>query len=174
MDRSGVKTFNSAKKFAEEMLHPLMMKQNDAKVKSMLGAISNEEAMRLPVQIRVMNRFNAVKERITFQKGLLNEVEPTVRLNGRSSEIDLIDELNKQLLDIENNCENHSEELIEEVGGKPSLTPLFKDVCNYLDRIYVQLQKTMTKNKLLFFGSDNEFLDNEELMEKIKSENRRS
>jgi len=34
------------------------------------------------------------------------------------------------------------------------------------------LQRIMTKNKLLFYGGDDEFMDNDELMERIKTENR--
>jgi len=176
MDRANIKTFNSAKKFAEEILHPLMTSHKDAKLISRLGAISAKEAMLLTPRVRVINRFNALKERIIYQQSLLTEVEPTVRLNGRKSEVNLIEELTKQLSLLEDNYDERSSELIIEYSDKikrtPELTPLFKQMSEYLDKIYVQLQRIMTKNKLLFFGGDDEFMDNEELMEKIKAENR--
>jgi len=178
MDRAGIKTFNSAKKFAEEVLHPLMTDHKDAKLKSRLGAISDELAMKLPPNIRVIKRFNALKERIIILQTLLTEVEPTVRLNGRQSEIDLIEELSKQLSSLEDSYDSRSDELIIEYSDKldrpPELTTLFKEMGQYLDKLYVHLQRIMTKNKLLFFGDDNEFVDNEELMERIKSENRKT
>lgn len=176
MDRSSIRTFNSAKKFAEEILHPLMTSHKDAKIKSRLGAVSDEEAMALSPRVRVFKRFNALKERIIFQQSLLTEVEPTVRLNGRKSEILLIEELSKQLSLLEDSYDDRSSELIIEYSDKlnrvPELTPLFKQMGQYLDKTYVQLQRIMTKNKLLFFGEDNEYADNEDLLERIRSENR--
>jgi hypothetical protein len=178
VDRSSIKTFNSAKKFAEEILHPLMNNHKDAKIRSRLGAVNDEEAMKLTPGVRVIKRFNAMKERIIYQQALLTEVESTVRLNGRKSEIELIEELSKQLSLLEDSYDERSSELIIEYSDKlnrvPELTPLFKQMGQYLDKLYVQLQRIMTKNKLLFFGEYNEFLDNEDLMERIKSENRSS
>lgn len=176
MDRSSIKTFNSAKKFAEEILHPLMLAHKDAKLISRLGATSDGDAMLLTPRVRVVKRFNALKERIIYQQALLTEVEPTVRLNGRKGEIELIEELSKQLSLLEDSYEERSSELIIEYSSKlnktPELTPLFKQMGEYLDKIYVQLQRIMTKNRLLFFGGDDEFADNEELMERIKTENK--
>lgn len=175
MDRSSIKTFNSAKKFAEEVLHPLMTAQKDAKLRSRLGATSDEEAMKITPRTRVMKRFNAMKERIILQQTLLTEVEPTVRLNGRKGEINLIMTLSKELSSIEDSYDDRSDDLMivfsDKTNRLPELTPLFKEIGQYLDKIYVQLQRLMTKNKLLFFGEDNEFLDNEELMSKIKADN---
>ncbi len=176
MDRSDIKTFNSAKKFAEEILHPLMTDHKNAKLRSRLGAISDNEASLLSPKVRVIKRFNALKERIIYQQALLTEVEPTVRLNGRKCEIDLIKDLSKQLSILEDNYEDRSSELLIEYSDKlnrvPELTPLFKQMSEYLDKTYVHLQRIMTKNKLLFYGGDDEFMDNDELMERIKTENR--
>ena len=177
MERSSIKTFNSAKKFAEEVLHPLIKSHSDAKIRSRLGAVSDEDAIRLGANVRVVKRFNAMKERIILLQTLLTEVEPTVRLNGRKSEIELIIELSKQLSNLEDNYDSKTDELLEDgndiLENKPILTQLFKKMGQYLDKIYVQLQRIMTKNKLLFFGDDNEYLDKDDLMEKIKEENRK-
>lgn len=176
MDRASIRTFNSAKKFAEEVLHPLISSHKDAKIKTRLGAINDEEALQIPKRFREVKRFNAMKERIIILQTLLTEVEPTIRLNGRKSEIALITELSNQLSILEDSYDTRTEDLIiSDAGdGIPKLTPLFKEMGQYLDRIYVQLQRLMTKNKLLFYGDDNEFLDNEQLMERIKAENRSS
>jgi len=56
MDRTDIKTFNSAKKFAEEILHPLMISHKDAKLRSRLGAISDNEASLLSPRVRVMKK----------------------------------------------------------------------------------------------------------------------
>ena len=176
MDKGSIRTFNPAKKFAEEILHPLMAAHKDAKIRSRLGAISDDEATKLRPEVRVIKRFNAMKERIIYQQTLLNEIESTVRLNGRKSEFKLINELSRQLSILEDSYDDRSSELMIKSSGKlnntSELTPLFKKMGQYLDKIYVQLQLIMTKNKLLFSGEDNEFLKDEDLMEKIKNENR--
>lgn len=178
MDRAQIKTFNSAKKFAEEVLHPLIRSHTDAKIISRLGAINDEEAIKIPPNIRVIKRFNALKERIIILQTLLVEVEATIRLNGRECEVELIEILYKQLLSLEDSYEKESDKILEEGDERlkipPRLTPLFKEINIFVDRIYIQLQRIMTKNKLLFFGDDNEYLDEDDLMEKIKSENRNS
>ncbi len=178
MVNSSIKTFNSAKKFAEEVLHPLIRSHTDAKIKSRLGAVSDEEAMKLSSRMRVAKRFNALKERIILLQTLLTEVEPTVRLNGKKSEIEMVDEIYRQLSILEDSYDDRASELMIEYSDKlnrpPELTPMFKQMGQYLDKLYVQLQRIMTKNKLLFFGEDNEFLDNEDLMARIKAENRQA
>jgi len=178
MDRGSIRTFNPAKKFAEEILHPLMLAHKDAKLRSRLGAISDEESAKLSPQVRVIKRFNGMKERIIYQQALLTEIESTVRLNKRKGEVALIGELSKQLSILEDSYDERASELMIEYPDKlhriAELTPLFKQMGQYLDKIYVQLQRIMTKNKLLFSGEDNEFLDDEALMEKIKIENRAS
>jgi len=173
MERGGgIKTFNSAKKFAEEILHPLIRSHTEAKIRSRLGAVNDEEALKIPPKVRLMKRFNAMKERIIVQQTLLTEIEATVLLNGRKSEIELLGTLKEQLSLLEDNYDSRTEDLITKTNTGGLLTPLFKEMGEFLDRIYVQLQRIMTKNKLLFFGDDNEFLDNEELMQRIKNENR--
>ena len=174
VENASIRTFNSAKKFAEEVLHPLIVSHNNAKIRSRLGGVSDEEAIQMSPQLRVIKRFNAMKERIIYQQSLITEVEPTVRLNGRKAEIEMIEELTKQLSLMEDSYDERSDELIVQVDKVPQLTQLFKTMGQYLDKTYVILQSIMTKNKLLFFGGDNEFMENEQLMERIKAENRKA
>lgn len=176
MDRTNIKTFNSAKKFAEEILHPLMVAHKDARIRSKLGASSIEEAGKLTSITRVWNRFNAMKERIILNQSLLTEVESTIRGNKRRCEVEIIEILSKRLSSLEDSYEERMPEIIIEYSRKlskvPKLTPVFKQIGQSEDRIYVKLTELMTKNKLLFFGGEDEFMDDEELMEKIKMENR--
>ena len=175
MDRSTVRTFNSAKKFAEEILHPLIDTHKNAKLTFRLGAVTSKEAEEISPQAREIRRYNALKERIAIQQTLLTEIQPTIKLNGRKSEVELIKELSDQLDILEENYDSNESEILIEVNSGDTkvrkLGSMAKKVNSYLDKIYDQLQFLMTKNKLLFAGDDNEFLDNEDLMEKIKTEN---
>jgi hypothetical protein len=178
MKGNDVRVFNPAKKFAEEVLHPLIRSHTDAKLKSRLGAITDEEASLFSPAKRVIKRFNAMKERIVIQQALIMEVKATILINGRKSEAGLITDCQKNLSVLEDQYDQRSDELIETsiYGGKekPILTEKFKEVGEYLDETYIIIQKLMTKNKLLFFGEDNEFADDEELRERIKNDNRKS
>lgn len=173
-----IKTFNSAKKFAEEILHPLIKQQTEAKIKTRLGAINDEDASKLNPQSRTVKRFNALKERVTIQQTLSTEIEATVSLNKVQADIKLMGEIQDQLADVEENIDNRSEEIIRftREGGreKVRLTPLFVKIGRFLDQTYVQLQRLMTKNRLLFYSDDDEYLEDQELKEKIKQDNRRA
>lgn len=171
---SGIRTFNPAKRFAEEVLHPLIKAHNTAKITSRLGSLNDEEAMKLDPQVRMIKRYNSMKERIVLQQALIGEIKATVLLNGRKAEIDMINTLQKRLSYLEDQYDKRSHQILFINGKKmPELSPLFKEIGEYLDEIYVQIQRIMTKNKLLFFGEENEFLENEQLLERIKSENRK-
>ena len=176
MDRSSLNTFNSAKKFAEEILHELMLKHDNARIVSMIGAGSIEESIKLRPLIRIMNKFNAMKERIVFQQTLVINVLPIVRLNNNKTERKILEEILDNLYNLEEDYENKSDKVLIEGDEKlktlPKLTLLFVEIRRNLDRYYMILCKIMHKNKLIFSGNDDEFADNEDLMERIKSENR--
>lgn len=176
MNSSSIRTFNSAKKFAEEILHPLISSHTNAKLKTRMGAVNDEEASKISSNQRVINRFNALKERIILQQTLISEIEATVRLNGAKCEIDLIEELKEQLSILENNFDKNSDDILQFklIQGikRPILTKLFKECGVFLDATYVQVQKLMTKNKLLFYSDNDDYLEDQELKEKIKSDNR--
>lgn len=173
-----IKTFNSAKRFAEEVIHPIIKSQSEAKITANLGAISIIEANKLPPAQRVINRYNAAKERIILQQTLINEIEATVRINGNKSEMQMLEKLKSNLEGMEDDFEDKKEDIMtfERIRGKkvPKLTSLFKKIDRYLDTIYVQIQQIMTKNKLLFTSDNEEWLEDSELKEKIKSNNLKS
>lgn len=174
----GIRTFNSAKKYAEEILHPLMDSHKDAKIKTRLGAINTEEASKLSPDERVVNRFNNLKERIILQQTLANEIRATIEINNVKCEVELIAELIEQLDNLEENFDEKTDDILSFrfVYGikKPVLSPLFKQLGSFLDKIYVQIQRLMTKNKLLFSSENEEYLEDQELKQRIKLENRES
>ena len=69
-----IRTFNSAKKFAEDVLHPLISNHTNAKLTTRLGAVSNIEASKISPNHRITRRYNALKERIILQQTLINEI----------------------------------------------------------------------------------------------------
>lgn len=173
-----IRTFNSAKRFAEEVIHPIIKSQSEAKITANLGAISIIEADKLSPAKRIINRYNAAKERTILQQTLINEIEATVLINGNVAEKSMLKKIKDNLEEIEDNFDDRKDEImtIENSGGikKPKLTKLFKEINRYLDNMYVQVQQIMTKNKLLFTSDNEEWLDDIELKEKIKNDNLKS
>ena len=47
----------------------------------------------------------------------------------------------------------------------------FEIINSYLDKLYIQIQKIMTQNKLLFTGNNDEFMEDQDLKERIKRDN---
>lgn len=173
-----ISTYNSAKKFADELIHPLMISQCNSKIISRLGAISILEANKLSPDQRIICRYNATKERIILQQTLIIEIESTVRINDTEIEIQLLEKLKTNLDNLEQNFEDRKDEIMEinVIQGvrRPILTPMFSNINKYLDAIYVQIQRIMTKNKLLFTSGNDEYLEDQELKEKIKADNLRA
>ena len=98
-----IRTFNSAKKFAEEILHPLMRQHTEAKIKTRLGAINEEQANKIGPNMRVVRRFNALKERVAIQQTLATEIKATVILNKVKSDLELLETVEDQLKNVEEN-----------------------------------------------------------------------
>jgi len=90
----------------------------------------------------------------------------------------MLEKIKEILEEMEDNFDDKKEEIMEIVGigtnKKPKLTKLFKKINRYLDTMYVQIQQIMTKNKLLFTSDNDEWLQDSELKEKIKSDNLKS
>lgn len=175
---SQIKTFNSAKKFAEEVLHPLIKSHSEAKLTTRLGAISITEANSFSPAQRTIGRYNATKERVILQQTLINEIEATVLINGVKSENELLEKIKKNLELIETNFDSRKDEIMEFItinGTKsPKLLSKFNEINKFLDKMYVQVQRVMTKNKLLFTSDNEDFLEDQELKEKIKTDNLRA
>lgn len=169
-----IRTFNSAKRFAEEVLHPLIKQNTEAKIKTRLGAVTEEQASRMSPNLRVVKRFNALKERITIQQTLATEIKATVILNKVKSDLEFLEEIENQLSNVEENINKEKEQIIYFKRQKPILTELFHKIGTFLDNTYVQIQRLMTKNKLLFYTDEDEYLEDQELKEKIKTDNRRA
>ena len=173
-----IRTFNSAKKFAEEILHPLMRQHTEAKIKTRLGAINEEQANKIGPNMRVVRRFNALKERVAIQQTLATEIKATVILNKVKSDLELLETVEDQLKNVEENINRCPDDIMyfkREMGNsKPFLTELFHETGVFLDDTYVQIQYIMTKNKLLFVSDTDEYLEDQEIKEKIKVDNRSS
>jgi len=178
METRSIKTYNTAKKFADEILYPLLNSDKEATITFSLGAKTTQEAEEIPPEKRMIRRFNSLKERITVQQTLIVQIEAIIRLRNKKNEVILINRLSNRLDEMEEIYNSKPNLLIVEKmsGNKKSylLTDLSKRMNKYLNKTSSKIQWLMTKNKLLFVDEGDEFLDNEKLMDRIKAENRNS
>lgn len=170
-----IKVFNSAKLFSEHVVFPLIKSHSEAKLITRLGAISIAEANKIFPNQRIINRYNATKERVILQQTLINEIESTILINGVQVEIEMLDSIKTNLNMIEEQFDERKEEIMvfENIKGvkTPILTKMFSEINRYLDSTYVQITKLMTKNKLLFVSASDDYIEDQELKEKIKADN---
>ncbi len=173
-----IKTFNSAKLFAEQILHPLIKAHTDARLTTRFGAISSLEAGKFPPHQRTIFKCNALKERIILQQTLINEINATILISGSKEENKMLESIVKNLNKLEEDFEDKRDEIMifesERGNKKPVLTKMFLEINKYLDKTYIQVQRIMTKNKLLFVSSDDGFLEDRDLMDKIVADNLKS
>lgn len=173
---SNIKTFNPAKKFAEEVLHPLIVDEAQGRKKCIFGAYTVDVAHTLNNNVRVLNRFEGLKERITAQEGLINESLATVRTNKRKKEILLLRKIQKYLYKLRKYCRDKREEIlyVSNFAGreKAELTNKHDEIIEKLDRTNEKIQFIMIKNNLLFFGEKDQILKDKDIRRKIVEENR--
>lgn len=173
-----IKTFNPGKRYSEDVLLYLIKSHSTAGLVVSFGAPSIEEAKQYSSGQRIVNRFNGLKERCCLQISLVNEINGTVEISGSKEEKIILSLILENLNNLKENIEEKKDELLdfEIVHGikKPYLTKKFNEVNKYLDELYSKISSLMTKNKLLFVSSNDDFLDDQELKEKIKADNLKS
>lgn len=173
---SNIKTFNPAKKFAEEVLHPLIVDEAQGRKKCIFGAYTVDLAHTLRSNSRVLNRFDGLKERITAQEGLINESLATVRTNKRKKEILELKKIQTYLYKLRKYCRDRSDEIlvVSDDRGKQKVELTFKhdEIIEKLDRTNERIQFIMIKNNLLFFGEKDQILKDKDIRRKIVEENR--
>lgn len=172
---TGLRTFNTAKKYAEEILFPKMDYFQKYQRQAEFGGATLEEALEVSKEIRDIQRFNGLKAMNDVLYDLLLNISSTVRLKKNNFEISL---LNRMLMNCKkiktlfnNEKENffilaysHSGE-IEKLNWE-----YFNSIKEHIEKMYINCEILMTKNKLLFAETRDEFLDDKTIIENIKEE----
>ena len=170
-----LKTFNTAKKFAEEIVFPLMKAYQTFKRMADFGCEDLNEAKFLDPDIRDIERFNGLKAMNDTVSGLLTVITSTVSIKGNKLE-------NEKLKELKETCENLSdvfynqrsdffrETIINGVGKEVINREFFNKIKKIIDVCYINTETLMTKNKLLFADSADEFTSDEELKRNIRDE----
>lgn len=170
-----LKTFNTAKVFAESILFPLMFDYKKYQRQANFGHEKLDLALELNDEIREINRFNGEKAMNDTAHDLLKAISSTVKLKGNKEEVRKLKEIEETLDKLRQIFYNDKDRFFTTTyKGNRAMEILdrkyFETIKDIIDACYINIEILMTKNKLLFDDSKDEYLSDKEIMESIKKE----
>jgi len=172
---TNLRTFNTAKKFSEEILFPLM--EDCKKYQRMMdfGSSTIEDATSMPEDIREINRYNGAKCYGETTLSLLNAIKSTVILHNNKEEIIMTKEIDDTLEKLKYIFYDDKDKFFIKVfRGTKEVEVLdrryFEKIKKIIITCYINVEILMTRNKLLFADSKDEFATDEDIREQIMKE----
>ena len=170
-----LRTFNTAKEYSSQILFPLMFAFKKFQRQANYGHENLDNSVEISEEIREIQRFNGLKASIETTHDLLYAISSTVKLKGNKEENKKLNELINLSDKIKMLFYKHKERFFtSSFKGTNTIEVLdrkyFEKIKDIIDVIYVNTEILMTKNKLLFDDSKDEFKSDAELMEDIKRE----
>jgi hypothetical protein len=174
-NETNLKTFNTAKKFSDEILFPLMFEFKKSQRQSNYGHENLSLALEVPEEIRDIQRFNGLKAMNDTCADLLNAISSTVRLKNNKVEVKQLDEIIntvEQLRVIFHEQKNRF--FTNTVRNMHQVETINRDyfeiVREIINTCYINTEILMTRNKLLFADSGDDYMSDEEIKEQIMKE----
>jgi len=169
------RTFNTAKKYAEEILFPKMDLFQKYQRQAEFGSEDLNESLLLNQEIRDIQRFNGIKAMNNILYSLLLNVKSTVMVNAKKVQINELNKMLETSSKLKNIFDEEKERFFEDVfrNGRQEEKlnrNYFNRVKELIEKMYVNAEILMTKNKLLFAENNEEYMDDKELIAKIKEE----
>jgi anionic cell wall polymer biosynthesis LytR-Cps2A-Psr (LCP) family protein len=174
-DESSLKTFNTAKKFAEDVLFPLMFDFKRFQRQSNFGSEKLNDALEISEEMKEIQRFNGLKAMIETVHDLLYSISSTVKLKGNKEENKKLEEFIIATDQIKGLFYNNRERFFTSVYKESKTVEIldrnyFEQIRDIIDVLYVNTEILMTRNKLLFADSNDEYMSDEDIKEAIKKE----
>lgn len=174
-DETDLKVFNTAKVFAEKILFPIMFDYKKYKRQANFGSDDLNNALELPEEIRDIQRFNGLKGMAVACYDLLDAISSTVETKNNKEEMVKLKEFKAICERVEDIFDNHKglffHKDYRDMGTVEVLNKeYFRKIRKVIDVIYINTEILMTRNKLLFADSKDEFKSDAELIEEIKKE----
>ena len=174
-DETNLKTFNTAKKFAEEILFPLMETYKRYQRQADFGSDNLTDAGLLPEDIREIQRYNGLKGMAETTYNLIDAIKSTVLIHNNKEELLKIKEIIETIKRIKLIFYDYKERFfITSFKDKSRMDIInreyFEKIKEIIEACYVNTEILMTRNKLLFADAKDDFLSDEEIMEQIKKE----
>jgi hypothetical protein len=169
------RTFNTAKKYAEEILFPKMDMFQKFQRQAEFGAEEMKDALFLSNELKDIQRFNGLKGMNDTLFGLLLNISSTVRVNKNKTQLAELDKMLKLCKDLKLIFDSDKDKFFEfklQHGGVCECLErnYFYKIKNLVEVMYVNCEILMTKNKLLFAENREEFMSDKDIIQNIKSE----
>ena len=170
-----IRTFNSAKKYAEEILFPMMENYQRFMRQSDFGTENLDDAKYYSPEVRCVERFNGLKGSVDVLFNLINTIRSTVLLKNSKEEIEKMKEiigvLEKVKLLFYNDKNKFFVSVYKDNGNVEEIDrEYFEQVKKIIITCYVNTEILLTKNKLLFSDAKDEFASDADIMEEIRKE----
>jgi hypothetical protein len=180
MERPGsnetiLKTFNTAKLFAEGILFPRMKLFQDFQTQADFGSMNMNIAQDMTEEIRDLQRYNGLKGMCETVYNLLLNISSTVRLKGSKEEIKQLDDLIKYINNLKKSFyENKDKFFIQTFKSNHIVETIdriyFEKIKENINICYINCEILMTKNKLLFSDEKDDYITDKEMLEELKRE----
>ena len=170
-----LRTFNTAKVFAESILFPLMFDFKKYQRQANFGSDDLKEALSLSEEVKEIQRFNGLKAMSDTCYDLLDSISSTVNLKNNKFEIEKLGEIKEILTKVRAIFYNNKEAFFvhtHKMSG--TIETLDRDYFEQIKKIveicYVNSEILMTRNKLLFSDAKEDYEEDSEIREAIKRE----
>jgi len=172
---TNLRVFNTAKRYAEEILFPIMETYQRMKRKSDFGCENIDEAILLSEEIRDIERYNGLKGMVDTIGSLLTSITSTVRLKGNLMEIKQLESIKEKIVRIKAIFHEHRERFFNSSYKESSMIDVlnreyFEKIKEIIETCYINVEILMTRNKLLFADSKDDYATDEEIKESILQE----
>lgn len=174
-DETNLRVFNTAKKFSEEILFPLMEQYQAYQRQSDFGSKELGDSIILTEDLRDIERYNGLKAMADVVLNLAIAIKSTVMLKGNKEEINQLNNTMDVLQDVKGLFYRYKGQFfINTFQGADRVERLNRDYFEKVKKIiqvcYVNAEILMTRNKLLFADAADEYKTDEEIMDQIKKE----
>ena len=171
-DETNLKTFNTAKVFAEQILFPLMFTYQKYMRISDFGYENIVEASNYSEEHREILKFNGLKASADVSLNLINAIKSTVMLKKNQEEITQMEEIIVTLEKVKTIFSEDKDKFFMNIyKNNRRMEKLDRDYFEQVKKIivtcYTNTEMLMTRNKLLFSDSKDEFASDDEIKEDI-------
>jgi len=174
-EETNLKTFNAAKLFAESILFPLMEAYKGYQRQADFGTSNINSIESLPEDIREIQRYNGLKGMAETTYNLVDGIKSTVLIHNNKEEVAKIIEVITTIKKIKLLFYDSKERFfISGYKGNQKIDMInreyFEKIKEIIEACYVNVEILMTRNKLLFADSKDEFESDAEIQEQIRKE----
>jgi hypothetical protein len=174
-EETNLRVFNTAKKFAEEILFPIMETYQKFKRQSDFGSENMDNAQLLNEEIKEIGRYNGLKGMNDTVSSLVTAITSTIRIKANKEELNQITSIGETVSKIKTIFYEHRERFFSQTFRGNGMIDVidrnyFEKIKQIIETCYINTEILMTKNKLLFSDAKEDYESDAEIRLNIKKE----